>query len=482
MSEPEKKVSRRRFLGYIGAGAAIAVLAGLAGYFATRPPAKEVVTVEKTHTVTATASGAPGREKLVVWGRASFAPAQMYWANDRIREWASKAGVDVEITWIPVADQFPKLSSAVAAGAPPDVLIGFSWMPIYAERGLLEPIDEVVNELGKDDIMEAKLKQGTVGGKIYSISTGYEMTWLHVRKDLAEKAGVMDLFPFKSVDDLYTAAEALSKVKSGVYGIGIPLGSSGFDAAWTFNEYFYGFGGAYATGRGSKYVVIGKEPSRTAAKKAFEVMSTIWKNKWTPPDSTEWVDVSNNLAYLGSRVAMTSNPMSIYYAIMTGKQELAPVTMLVPDLFPIDLGDESCWVFKGSKADLAKDLIVYLFKDKESYRKGWCEASWWYNLPIFKSQLDVISENWNKGKYQYWGIDPKEALGRIVGVDIFYPIVYSKKAGKDVFQCGVISNWYQGWGVNEMVYRAVVTGEDWDKVIDDVQAKLEDTMKKEYGS
>ncbi|MEM2178638.1 MAG: ABC transporter substrate-binding protein [Candidatus Methanomethylicia archaeon] len=316
----------------------------------------------------------------------------------------------------------------------------------------------------------AKLKQGTFNGKIYALSSGFELTWLHLRKDLAEKAKVLDLFPFKSVDDLYAAAEKLTGIEKGVYGIGWPLGSSGFDCGWTFNEFLYGFGGKYAVGRSSKDVVIGKEPYRTAAKKALEVAKKVWDNKWTPPDSYEWTDISNNLAYLDGRVAMTSNPMSIYYAVMTGKPELTPKTMLVPDLFPIDLGDESCFIFKGPNEDLAKELILEFFKDKEAYRKGWCTQSWWYNLPIFKSQLDVLSDEWKNGKHPYWGIDPKEALSRIVGVDIFEP-----------FPIGVIDSWYRGWGVNEMVVRAVIKGEDFDKVIDDTQKKLEDMMLKEYG-
>jgi multiple sugar transport system substrate-binding protein len=472
MSEP-KKVDRRKFI-YAGLGAVAVIAIGAAAYVAMNPPVLTQTVTTTVVTTTVPTTTTPGKRKLTVWGRASFAPAQMYWASDLLREWAEKKGIDIEITWIPVADQAPKLAAAIAAGNPPDVLIGGDVNATYGERGLLVPLDDIVNELGKDDIFEGKLDQGTFNGHICAISTGFEMTWLHVRKDLAEKAGVLDLFPFRNENDILEAAEKLSKIEPGVYGIGIPLGSSGFDCSWTFQIYFEAFGGGWATGKTSKDVVIGKEPYRSAAKKAFGFFRTIWENGWTPPDSDQWVDVSNNLAYLDGRIAMTSNPMSIWYAIMTGKQELAPKTMLVPDWYPLDLGGESAYAFKGKNEDLAKELILYFFKDKERYRKGWCEQSFWYNLPIFKSQMEEISKAWQKGSYKYWGIDPMEAVKRLPhGPDCWIP--YNKPIG-------VLASWNQAFGINEMVVRAVIKKEDPDKVLDDVQKKLEEEFRKEYGA
>ncbi len=45
---------------------------------------------------------------------------------------------------------------------------------------------------------------------------------------------------------------------------------------------------------------------------------------------------------------MTSNPMSIWYGIMTGKPDLVPKTMIHPDAFPIDQGDESNFIFSST--------------------------------------------------------------------------------------------------------------------------------------
>ena len=38
-----------------------------------------------------------------------------------------------------------------------------------------------------------------------------------------------------------------------------------------------------------------------------------------------------------------------------------------------------------------------------------------------------------------------------------------------------------GWVINDMVIKAVIKGEDFDKVIDEFQVKLEDMVREAYG-
>ncbi|MBE0478678.1 extracellular solute-binding protein [Candidatus Aerophobetes bacterium] len=415
------------------------------------------------------------RPRLSVWGRASFAPAQAYWANSFIYEWAAEKGVDVKISWIPVADVTPKLVTAVVAGTEPDIVIGGMPYTKFAELGLLLPLDDVVAKLGKEDIFDIKLQAGIIDGKVYAIPSGWELTWMHVRKDLFEKAGILDILPFENEKDVLMAAEKLTGIEPGVYGIGLPLGGTGFDAEWTFALYWYGFGGGFMTEKSSKGVVLGKEPYRSATKRTFAFLKEIFDKRLTPPDSGEWVDISNNLAFLHGRVAMTSNPMSIWYAIMTGKPDLVPKTMVVPDAFPIDLGQESNYIFKSTKhPDLAKDLVYRFFADKEAYRKGWSEQSHFYNLPIFKSQMKVISDAWKEGRYPVMGMDPWEAAMRTKFHE--WPVTYPIGEPTSVW-----ADFCTGWMANDMVLKAVVIGESFDKVIDEYQAKAEQMAREAYG-
>jgi len=75
------------------------------------------------------------RPTITIWGRASFAPAQAYWFNSLAYEWGAKNGVDVKITWIPVADIAPKLVTAVASGTEPDLVITACLTPNLPKGG-----------------------------------------------------------------------------------------------------------------------------------------------------------------------------------------------------------------------------------------------------------------------------------------------------------------------------------------------------------
>lgn len=415
------------------------------------------------------------RPVLEIWGRASFAPAQAYWFNSLAYEWASQKGVDVKITWIPVADIAPKLVTAVASGTEPDLVIGGMPYAKFAEADLLLPLDDIVEKLGREDFFETKLLVGTVNGKVYAIPSGFEITWMHVRKDAFEKAGILNLLPFETKEEVLEAARKLQGIEPGMYGIGLPLGGSGYDAEWTFFIYYYGLGGGVIASRSREGVVFGKDPNRAIAREVLSFFRTIYNEGLTPPDSGQWVDASNNMAFLDGKVAMTSNPMSIWYAIMTGKPDLVPKTLIYPDFSPTDLGQEACFIFKSTEhPDLAKELLYTFFADKENYRKGWCEQSHLYNLPIFKSQMEVLSENWKQGKYPVMGMDPYEVALKATYHE--WPMTYPLKEATSVME-----DFCNSWMANDMVVRAVVKGEDLDAVIDFYQGKLEEMVSEAYG-
>ncbi len=71
----------------------------------------------------------------------------------------------MKITWIPVADMSPKLATAIASGTEPDMVIGGYPTAKFAEAGLLLPLDDLVDRIGRVDFFEIKLKQGMIDGK-----------------------------------------------------------------------------------------------------------------------------------------------------------------------------------------------------------------------------------------------------------------------------------------------------------------------------
>jgi len=111
-------------------------------------------------------------------------------------------------------------------------------------------------------------------------------------------------------------AKILNNTEPGVYGIGWSYGLNSYDNWWMFEHLWAYYGGGMLSNRSSAGMVMDKPPYREGLKKAFAYVSRFLDEKLTPPDSTEWVDISNNLAYIQERIAMTLNPLSIYYALL----------------------------------------------------------------------------------------------------------------------------------------------------------------------
>ncbi|MEM2154453.1 MAG: extracellular solute-binding protein [Nitrososphaeria archaeon] len=482
MSSEPKKVDRRNFI-YAGLGAVALVAIGAAAYIAMNPPVVTVTqstTVPTTSLVTTTSvvtttvptTTSPTEKKLTVWARSAFVAANNDWIKKMCLEWAQKKGFKIDISLIPVAELTPKLIAAIEAGTPPDVCIhGFNAIS-FAEQGLLVPLDDVVNELGKDDIHPFKLKQATVNGKVYCLPDHFELLYNIIRKDLADAKGVK--LPPQNLDELYQAAKTLTEKDKSIWGFGYPLGKC-YDTEGIFNWVWFNLGGKVMTSKSSKGVVIKDDK---AFLDAIAYTKKFWDEGLTPPDSDGWTDASNNQNYIDGRIAITQNPPSIYYSLMTGKPELAAKTVIAPaPPSTIDGGEESCYVFNKSKyVDDAKDLIVYLFKDKEEYRKGMCENGNYYSLPIFKSTLETVSQQWQKGQagLKAWLIDPKEVVNTVKW-DAFRVL-------PEMDDCvGVWEDINYGYELATYIQRAVIGKEDPVKVREELHNRVVELAQKRYG-
>ncbi len=106
-----------------------------------------------------------------------------------------------------------KLTAALAAGAPPDASHG---QPItcasFASKGLLRPLDDLVDALGKDNVVEGFRNLCRWDGRNYGFGHAAAASLFVYRKDLLAQKG---LKPPKTWDELIQAAEALKEVKDG---------------------------------------------------------------------------------------------------------------------------------------------------------------------------------------------------------------------------------------------------------------------------
>ncbi|RMF88022.1 MAG: sugar ABC transporter substrate-binding protein [Nitrospinota bacterium] len=147
-------------------------------------------------------------------------------ANIVARFEALHPDIKVEAEALAWGDLEGKILAALAAGSPPELSHG---QPITCAalqaKGLLLPLDEVVQAIGEDNIWDQIKKVCRVGGHYYGLVHAAGTSLLIYRKDLAKKQGITE--GPKTWDDLLRIAEKLTMDTDGdgkidIYGLTIP--------------------------------------------------------------------------------------------------------------------------------------------------------------------------------------------------------------------------------------------------------------------
>ncbi|WP_052659394.1 ABC transporter substrate-binding protein [Bacillus alveayuensis] len=113
------------------------------------------------------------------------------------------------------ADYYKKIQTMAAAKQAPDLFwLSQEYIPMYAELGVIAPLDDYVKENSKvnlDDYFEGPLEVGKVNGKLYGLPWINQPVMLYYNKTLFEKSGVELPSPDWTWEDFEKAAQALTK-------------------------------------------------------------------------------------------------------------------------------------------------------------------------------------------------------------------------------------------------------------------------------
>ena len=149
-------------------------------------------------------------------------------AVDGMNEWAQKnaPGLKFTIETIPWSDVYPKLMTDLAAGRPAHCVsvespIAFQLMA----EGLLEPVDELVDRIGRQRLIPGAQWQywGAWKGKQYVLPAHHQSHLLVVRTDTLKEVGVTKSPGEWDWNDLLAAAKAI-RAKTKLFGLCLALG------------------------------------------------------------------------------------------------------------------------------------------------------------------------------------------------------------------------------------------------------------------
>jgi len=151
--------------------------------------------------------------------------------------------VKIKIETFSWNDFYTKWTTGLASGNVPDMstaLVGQVAEMINSDA--IIPLNDLIDEIGRDKFNEAALKELSVEDNNYAIPLYAHAMVMWIRKDLLEKN---KLEVPKTWDELYEAAKELTK--DGIYGLSFPCGSSDFQATNFLNFYVKSGGGSLLT-------------------------------------------------------------------------------------------------------------------------------------------------------------------------------------------------------------------------------------------
>ncbi|MGH7920229.1 MAG: extracellular solute-binding protein [Candidatus Dormibacteraceae bacterium] len=372
MAEP---VSRRRFLGYLGAtavgGASLALAAcGSTGGSGSGSGLTGGASAKLPSWLAAEAKKYKGHSLSVVQQQQYFAQTDTDFTN-ACQNFAQLTGTNITVSTVnaDTGNVIQKFDAAVKSGNVQDLVFfqGSRFPAAFHELGDLQPMDDVVEVLQSRygpmadcNKINLQIDGHYWGAPYFALANGW-----FARKDwLAEKK--IKLSEVKTFVDARKVALELSDPSQQRYGWGISYNNSGDGAGFLLNV-IEAYGGAIASDDGKKVIFQSSETQEAVNFLADTYMNPKW-SKMLPPGIGSWTDTSNNQAWLAGLLAMTPNQYSLYAQSFAEKNPVYKVTETFPGFIGpavkevVNVGDcQAFMIFKGAKEPgLAKVLAKYL--------------------------------------------------------------------------------------------------------------------------
>ncbi len=314
-------------------------------------------------------------------------------------DFESETGIKVNYVRIPTNDFHTKLVSSISAGVFPDMIIWNSSPGVeFSGTGAVQPVDDIVNEIGRDQFGEGSLKMFAVNGKQLEIPFMVRPGGIHARKDWLEAAGY-DMTPkvdsdgyyyyegLQTWDDIVAAGKKISDPANGKYGLGFAYSRKAFGDSAAFGmSILYSYGASLLDADG-KVAINSKE-----AIAGLNLIKKIWESGAVPAAAITWDGGSNNNFFIAGDIGIVLNSNSIMGKLNDTTGTKPEDLVILP--FPsgpagsyLSASPESITIFNKGNVEAAKSYAKYLLK-AETQVKMFEKMGFGYYSPLKK---DVMS-------------------------------------------------------------------------------------------
>jgi multiple sugar transport system substrate-binding protein len=263
--------------------------------------------------------GAQGAD-LAVWWEKGFNSEEDEAIKEIAAAFEQKTGKQIELVQPTQDEMFDKVQAALAAGQPPDFLIGTSGERWVAQAAYEDQLVDLEGALGPvldlfdaDAIEVSTLLNGKTGQRgLYAMPMGRYSNHVHIWNSLLEVAGFTladvpkewEAFWSFWCDQVQPAVRRATG-RDGIWGVGLPMSAVAPDTDDQLIQFQLAYGTPWLDR--DRRPQIDDPAVRAGIVKALEAYTLIWRKGCTPPDSVSWHSIDNNKAFLAQTVVMTPN-------------------------------------------------------------------------------------------------------------------------------------------------------------------------------
>jgi multiple sugar transport system substrate-binding protein len=313
------------------------------------------------------------------------------------RKFTDKTGVEVKVDFVGWEDINQQTAVTANSGAGPDLIIGFGDAPhIYIDKliELTDVADYLDKKYGGWLALAQRYGKRNKSSAWIGLPFGASGGPLVYRKSLVQAAG------YDKVPDDHAGFLALcQKLKAAGKPAGFALGNAVGDGNGFANWLLWSHNAALLDEEGN--ITVNSKETIAALKYLKDLYPTFVAG--TP----SWNDVSNNRAYSGQEISLTSNGVSLYFSLKNDPATKAIADDTEHQLMPKGLAPISpmagltlnAMVFKHSSYPNAAKAFLQFMLEKEQY-EPWLNANSGYWAQPLAAYADAA----------VWSGDPKVGI------------------------------------------------------------------------
>jgi len=279
--------------------------------------------------------------------------------------------------------QMKMLASAVTHNLPDVAQVQIEYLDPYIENGLINPIDDIISDDDKNDILDVMWKTGSRNDKIYGVPFCISTTVFFYNEDAFKKAHIDPDRAPSTWEQMVGMGEKLTSDTTGDGKIDKYAVMFWMDGLYGIAPIFWANGGRLLSSDGKRVVLTSREMMKTITM----IRNLVFKYKIMPQ---KWTDWEGGQAFLTGKLAM--GPFTSA-AISYGEDNL-PWTLRVAPMPSIN--GKRCSVLGGSvlvnftrskkKRKAANDFIFFMV-NKENTIKMHENVGY---IPVRRSALDSL--------------------------------------------------------------------------------------------